>query len=537
MATAASKSVVKETLVSITIAFALAFVFRAFVVEAFVIPTGSMAPTLLGAHIRLTSPYTGYSWAMDAHQKPAGLSTSPYPVQTNIDVTDIMYRDGPVTEAKVPTRAGDRILVFKYLYSIYDPKRFDVVVFKSPEQPATNFIKRLVGLPGEQLALVDGDVFTRRPTPGEPPAELPWSEAGWRIQRKPVHVQRAVWQPVFDSTFAPPWTPGWTGPWEADPARWTIGNAAAYTCGAGADHAAIAWTADRRWAVDDYYPYNDYSRPHFPVSDVRMSMGVAPNADGLSVTAALDARGYEFRAALGNGAAALRMRPKDGNAGPDDNWVVLAQGPAPALRAGHVTDVEFWHVDQSLSLWAGGTRVLYAEYDWTPQQRLERATTWTLSGVVDAWRSRPPRDVLTEVGRYLRPALRWEFGGAGAGLTLYRVALARDLHYQASIYSPQNMYTGAMEARASQPANATHPLQSPILGPDQFFVCGDNSPASSDARLWDSPDPWVAATIDPTIGVVPRDLLIGKAFFVYFPALLKGERVPAPDFGRMRWIW
>ncbi len=40
----------KETIESIVIALILAFVFRAFIVEAFVIPTGSMAPTLNGAH-------------------------------------------------------------------------------------------------------------------------------------------------------------------------------------------------------------------------------------------------------------------------------------------------------------------------------------------------------------------------------------------------------------------------------------------------------------------------------------------------------
>ncbi len=41
---------VKETIESIVVALILAFVFRAFVIEAFVIPTGSMAPTLYGAH-------------------------------------------------------------------------------------------------------------------------------------------------------------------------------------------------------------------------------------------------------------------------------------------------------------------------------------------------------------------------------------------------------------------------------------------------------------------------------------------------------
>jgi hypothetical protein len=77
------------------------------------------------------------------------------------------------------------------------------------------------------------------------------------------------------------------------------------------------------------------------------------------------------------------------------------------------------------------------------------------------------------------------------------------------------------------------------LTPDQFFVCGDNSPQSLDARLWGPSDEWVVAQIDGAEGVVPRDLMIGRAFFVYFPSLIKGggSGIPVPDFGRLRWIW
>src|SRR5271165_5258911 len=53
---------IKETIESILVAFILAFIFRAFVVEAFVIPTGSMAPTLLGAHMRFVCPDCGYTF-------------------------------------------------------------------------------------------------------------------------------------------------------------------------------------------------------------------------------------------------------------------------------------------------------------------------------------------------------------------------------------------------------------------------------------------------------------------------------------------
>src|SRR5512142_1689317 len=43
-------------------AFILAFVFRAFVMESFRIPTGSMADTLMGAHFRLRCPECGYRY-------------------------------------------------------------------------------------------------------------------------------------------------------------------------------------------------------------------------------------------------------------------------------------------------------------------------------------------------------------------------------------------------------------------------------------------------------------------------------------------
>ncbi len=86
------------------------------------------------------------------------------------------------------------------------------------------------------------------------------------------------------------------------------------------------------------------------------------------------------------------------------------------------------------------------------------------------------------------------------------------------------------------PALATHPLSPLTLSPDQFFVCGDNSPASFDARKWGPPHPWVAQ-VDDKMGVVHRDLIIGRAFFVYFPAPNRVFGLPVPDVGRMRWIW
>lgn len=54
---------------------------------------------------------------------------------------------------------GDRILVLKCLYQFQPPRRWDVVVFKNPTNPTQNYIKRLIGLPGETIEIVDGDIF------------------------------------------------------------------------------------------------------------------------------------------------------------------------------------------------------------------------------------------------------------------------------------------------------------------------------------------------------------------------------------------
>ena len=51
-----SSATIRETIESIIVAFVLAFLFRTFEAEAFVIPTGSMAPTLMGKHKDLDCP-------------------------------------------------------------------------------------------------------------------------------------------------------------------------------------------------------------------------------------------------------------------------------------------------------------------------------------------------------------------------------------------------------------------------------------------------------------------------------------------------
>ena len=48
---------------------------------------------------------------------------------------------------------GDRIIGSRLAYKSKDPQRFDIVIFKYPDDPSKIFIKRVIGLPGE-LSLI-----------------------------------------------------------------------------------------------------------------------------------------------------------------------------------------------------------------------------------------------------------------------------------------------------------------------------------------------------------------------------------------------
>ncbi|MEL7338759.1 MAG: S26 family signal peptidase, partial [Planctomycetota bacterium] len=102
---------------------------------------------------------------------------------------------------------GDRILVSKCAYLFQDPRRWDVFVFKFVGNPKQNFIKRLVGLPGEILRIRHGDVY-RKPLGKDEPFDAAKDDAGladngYEILRKPPHIQLAMRHRVYDSNHQP----------------------------------------------------------------------------------------------------------------------------------------------------------------------------------------------------------------------------------------------------------------------------------------------------------------------------------------------
>jgi signal peptidase I len=134
-------------------AFAI-FVIRPYLYEAFYIPTGSMAPTLLGVHAQAACPQCsepGYGTLNDIPPPgPNGFIPS-YTMPMICENGHTFTVEGPLPRAG----NGDRILVNKLL----QPRRWDIVAFRLPSDPSVAYVKRLVGLPGEELFIRDGAVW------------------------------------------------------------------------------------------------------------------------------------------------------------------------------------------------------------------------------------------------------------------------------------------------------------------------------------------------------------------------------------------
>ncbi len=539
---------IKATLVSLLIAFILVLVFRAYVLEAFVIPTGSMAPTLLGRHARFQSDASGFSWAVNSWSERGRTG------ERRLQAADPVSA-APVDAPAIDSRPGDRILVLKSVYSVIEPRRWDVIVFKNPQKPDENYIKRLVGLPGERVWLVDGDVFTAPPG------------GAWAIARTPERVQRGMWWTLFSSEASPPTRASegepWTGPWileqpGREPSRVATRDVT-LSVRAGQE-AALRWD-DARWPITDVAAYNlgpmvrspltagsefaELFRRQlaggFPAADLRLTASATVRDDRAALRATLRINNHEFRAEIAGGTARILMRPSPGEAGPTAEWRTLAEAavtPLSVTSARSPARIEFANHDQSLALSIEGARVLSAEYDWGPFERLAYATGITVDEARALEATGDVRPVL-DASRYSPSRAQWSVAlplsspgvDREAGVTLRRVGLARGLFYRPAF----------AEDVVGLPARGTHPSRIVALAGSEFFALGDNSASSKDGRLWEGVNPWIASLIDASPGVVPRDLLLGRAVFVYFPApqdveVAGRKRSVVPDFGRMRWI-
>ncbi len=159
-----TRSSYAKTIESFAVALILAFMFRAFVAEIFVIPTGSMAPTLMGAHKDVQSSETGFQFQSGASFEfvaESGAKTGFTAVGTTCPLSRKTEMLDLANNANHTTFSGDRIIVSKFSYIWNDPKRWDVIVFKYPYNARINYIKRCIGLPNETLRIEGGDIYVR----------------------------------------------------------------------------------------------------------------------------------------------------------------------------------------------------------------------------------------------------------------------------------------------------------------------------------------------------------------------------------------
>lgn len=71
-----------------------------------------------------------------------------------------------VVNAQIPSGSmedtimpGDRVFGNRLAYAFHDPERFDVIIFKYPDDESQLFIKRIIGLPGETVEIRDGNIY------------------------------------------------------------------------------------------------------------------------------------------------------------------------------------------------------------------------------------------------------------------------------------------------------------------------------------------------------------------------------------------
>ena len=453
-----------ETLESIHVAFVLAFVFRAFIIEAFVIPTGSMAPTLYGAHTEFVCQDCGYRFAAGAEGRgPAPLCPNCFLMQ-------------PIRPRGVSLYSGDRVLVLKFLYDFEVPRRWDIIVFRNPKEPAQNYIKRLVALPGETVELVRGDVTI-----------------DGRIVPKSDRAQDALWMIVHDTRYRPPWstwTPRWKADlgWRADGAGWRLESP-------GREETYLTYEhrdpKERPSNILDFYAYNTSSGNG---DNLRLGSNVCTDL-GLRTEATLGSPQAVFVAELAAYRDHFRFELSARDSGRPTRVLMngrpMAEAPDGVLTVGRAAEVLVADVDHKLMLLVDGKRVLTALggpaspegdplYEPTPLSDDERLRMDGLAGGAGGVR----------------------VGASGGPVRLEYLRLDRDVYY-----------TNSDIERTNLPGHGTegHPM---ALGADEFFVLGDNSPNSADCRAWPLPN----AEFPQARAVVPRRNLVGKAFFVYWPA-------------------
>lgn len=554
----------RDMLESFAVAFILMLLMRTCLGENYQIPTGSMAPTMQGRHMDVLCGQCGYLYRTGASIE-------------NTDQGEVTATVCPIcrfpmelqknANANHRSFSGDRIIVSKLAYWMAEPARWDVIVFKCPADAKVNYIKRLVGLPGETLMIRGGDIFVLDPATAGEPAE----RRRFRIARKPADKVEGMLQLVDDTEYVGEilqeigWPSRWVAPFEKDASAWRGDESHQhFTVKAGDE---VAWLRYRHLVPDlrdwdqimhgvkpdaseysgmlitDHYAYNDYSAfarsdPAFDVmeatnwvGDLAVESDVVVESDRGELLLDLVEGGTHYTCTIdvATGAATLAIDSGRGSFQDEHGKKVAKPMARTAVRGAGDYRLRFANVDDQLFLWVDDTAVTF-----------DGPTTFASpEDQIPRWTPEDPGDFM--------PA---GIGARGATAHVSRLRLHRDVYYLAisvqdegyrhSDYAPGYNRQQVLDILSQPSTWATTDLFSSrrhvtfTMGRDQFFPLGDNSPQSKDARLWSWP--LNDGTLDPP-PAVDRELLIGKAVYVYWPHAWRGPwGLPIPNYQRMGFI-
>jgi signal peptidase I len=530
----ANQDGLRETVESVVFAFVLAFLFRTFEAEAFVIPTGSMAPTLYGRHKEANCTQCGFPIVIGASEEidqERGFLKPHTRIETAV-CPNCRYAT-PVRDALAFN--GDRILVTKYSYEFGEPQRWDVFVFKFPEQPKTNYIKRLVGLPNETVRIRDGDIYLWDQDHGEQIQRKADPDKQRQIQipvyvddHPPRRLLEAGWPERFTPMDPRPgselieWTPTLSG-WQHDR------EARRFQLGGGAPSEQLHWIRYRHlvptpdeWElvlagkevrprpqlISDFCGYNaidgqgDIRREGVDlgalwVGDLTLNLELridSVTADDAEILLELCEGVHWYR---------CRIDPRAGKARLVEVSVQIDQERELPLAEADVSlsgsgtwELSFANVDDRLCLWIDDVLVEFGD---------------------GALLSREAATLPLAIGSDLTPV-----GIAARGVEAHvaHLSIDRDIYYRNTFTESDGRYATIDRLHAElgtylhdpQAWTARYAERAPlvsvrdyVLGPDDFLALGDNSPRSRDSRLW------------ATDTSVPREFLVGKAFWIYWP--------------------
>lgn len=185
------KSSFREWNETVFIAFFLALIIRSLVVQAFWIPTGSMQPTLMGEKRDLLTKtlqrqgdrilVNRFAYVADfsLDERISKFLASVFPVDVSKEkLYDWTMADFAETENSTISpelfqkKLREKVWHQKLRFWLNKPKRGDIVVFKYPDReldkPPRDFIKRVIGLPGDRLKVLSGEVFVNEVALTEP---------------------------------------------------------------------------------------------------------------------------------------------------------------------------------------------------------------------------------------------------------------------------------------------------------------------------------------------------------------------------------